>query len=117
MGIQIFASKPWFFDGGSALFANLSGYSPPVPFAGHRARYDTYLDIEPESGTVVRAHKRLQINVQAMPSEHVAAAQHLREVFIPIVYADVSTVMPPSVTDGLGSIGQVIDAGDALKYG
>ena len=35
IGAPIFASKPWFFDGGNALYTNLSGYHPPVPFAGY----------------------------------------------------------------------------------
>jgi lysosome membrane protein 2 len=55
VGVPLFVSKPHFLDGSSILQANVYGMVP------HRESHDTYLDIEPRTGALVRAHKRLQV--------------------------------------------------------
>ncbi len=54
-GTTLFASKPHFLDGDSILSASVIGLAP------NREIHDTYLDIEPNTGSLARAHKRLQV--------------------------------------------------------
>lgn len=54
-GLPLFVSKPHFLDGDSSLAGSVIGMSPK------REAHDTYLDIEPNTGLMARAHKRLQI--------------------------------------------------------
>jgi hypothetical protein len=54
-GLPLFVSKPHFLDGDSSLAGSVIGMSPK------REAHDTFLDIEPNTGLLARAHKRLQI--------------------------------------------------------
>eukprot|EP00604_Paraphysomonas_vestita_P000985 CAMPEP_0174819136 /NCGR_PEP_ID=MMETSP1107-20130205/2183_1 /TAXON_ID=36770 /ORGANISM="Paraphysomonas vestita, Strain GFlagA" /LENGTH=502 /DNA_ID=CAMNT_0016032065 /DNA_START=665 /DNA_END=2173 /DNA_ORIENTATION=+ len=57
-GTTLFASKPHFLDADTILSASIVGLSPK------RDIHDTYLDIEPNTGALSRAHKRLQVLYQ-----------------------------------------------------
>lgn len=54
-GLPLFVSKPHFLDGDSSLAGSVIGMSPK------REAHDTFLDIEPNTGLLARAHKRLQM--------------------------------------------------------
>jgi len=54
-GTTMFVSKPHFLDGDSSLAASVVGMTPK------REVHDTFLDIEPNTGALTRAHKRLQL--------------------------------------------------------
>jgi hypothetical protein len=69
-GTVLFASKPHFLDGDTILSASVAGLSPK------REIHDTYLDIEPNTGSLARAHKRLQV------------AYQMNNVFIPQISTD-----------------------------
>lgn len=55
-GVPLFVSKPHFLDCTSTVGAAVKGLVPV------RSSHDTYLDIEPRTGLLARAHKRLQLN-------------------------------------------------------
>ena len=57
-GLPSFASKPHFLDGDPSLQTAVIGMN------ARRELHDTYLDIEPNTGMLARAHKRLQLNYQ-----------------------------------------------------
>lgn len=54
-GLPLFVSKPHFLDGDSSLAGSVVGMSPK------REAHDTFIDIEPNTGMLARAHKRLQV--------------------------------------------------------
>jgi hypothetical protein len=54
-GAPLFASKPHFLDGDRSLAGSVVGMLP------RKEVHDTYLDIEPNTGELARAHKRLQL--------------------------------------------------------
>lgn len=74
-GTVLFASKPHFLDGDSILSASVIGLSP------NREIHDTYLDIEPNTGSLARAHKRLQV------------AYQMDSLFIPVISSDTVTAI------------------------
>lgn len=57
-GIPSFASKPHFLGGDSSLVAGVEGLAPM------RDVHETFIDIEPQTGVLASAHKRLQVNFQ-----------------------------------------------------
>jgi lysosome membrane protein 2 len=54
----VFASKPHFLDADPGYRENVTGLKP------NRALHDSYLDVEPITGHVLRAAKRIQINLR-----------------------------------------------------
>lgn len=57
-GAPIVLSAPHFYNGDPALRANVSGLRP------NKLRHETFLEIEPLTGLVLNAARRIQINVQ-----------------------------------------------------
>ena len=53
--VSLWASKPHFLDGDPRLVSAVSGMSP------RDAAHQTFLDVEPNTGLLARAHKRLQL--------------------------------------------------------
>jgi len=81
----VFASKPSYLDA-DPIYGKLVDGVPPFS----RDDDDTYLDIDPWTGSVMRAHQRLQINVLVNYSADMA---HLKKVsktgfYLPIIKAD-----------------------------
>eukprot|EP01138_Halocafeteria_seosinensis_P012129 gb/GECG01012397.1/.p1 GENE.gb/GECG01012397.1/~~gb/GECG01012397.1/.p1 ORF type:complete len:582 (+),score=58.88 gb/GECG01012397.1/:1-1746(+) len=59
--MPLFFSQPYFYQGDPGLRTNVSlDASPP----NMKEKYDTYLDIEPHSGTPFRVSERLQLNAK-----------------------------------------------------
>ena len=54
-GLPLFVSKPHFLDADPILSGSVVGLTPT------REAHDTFLDIEPNTGMLARAHKRLQV--------------------------------------------------------
>ena len=55
-GIPVFVSFPHFYEGDSRLVAAVKGLDPNFN------RHETFIDVEPQSGLLVHAEKKLQIN-------------------------------------------------------
>lgn len=54
-GLPMVLSKPHFLDGAFSLYDSVNGMNP------NREIHDTTLDVEPITGVLLRAHKRLQV--------------------------------------------------------
>lgn len=54
--VSLWASRPHFLGSDDRLIASVSGLSPKKEI------HDTFLDVEPNSGLLARAHKRLQLS-------------------------------------------------------
>mmetsp|Transcript_56977 Transcript_56977/g.112250 ORF Transcript_56977/g.112250 Transcript_56977/m.112250 type:complete len:782 (+) Transcript_56977:126-2471(+) len=57
-GIPVFVSFPHFLHGDSRLVAAVEGLNP------NEAEHESNLDMEPQTGLLTQAHKRLQVNYQ-----------------------------------------------------
>lgn len=114
IGAPVFASKPFFLDGDPQYPGNLSDNYLPRAFANRskegnhdvwdvplavRDLYDTYIDIEPTTGTTYRVAKRLQLSVHAFPVKGLEGFEKLQEVYLPIMYVSEEFTMSDAVTD------------------
>eukprot|EP00051_Salpingoeca_urceolata_P028657 m.487773 g.487773 ORF g.487773 m.487773 type:complete len:560 (+) comp25243_c0_seq1:101-1780(+) len=84
-GAPIFASKPHFLDADPNFLENVTGIAPAI-----RAQHDTFLNLEPWTGSVMEAHQRLQINARAMPNSVIRELRNIRPggFFLPIMWVD-----------------------------
>ncbi|CAL8110768.1 unnamed protein product [Orchesella dallaii] len=96
-GAPIWMSTPYFLDGDAGYLAD-SGLPDP-----DREKHQTLLDIEPNTGVLLNAHKRIQVNVyinNTIPG--VNAYRNLKEEFLfPLLWADESAAMDPENADDL----------------
>ncbi len=102
VGIPLFVSKPHFLDASTVLQASVYGMRPSRP------SHDTYLDIEPRSGALARAHKRLQINYQ-MKSMSFPSVSHETVVAAELICTNISTLDPDISCNGLDFLMQCLE--------
>ncbi|MCY3415128.1 MAG: hypothetical protein INQ03_25980 [Candidatus Heimdallarchaeota archaeon] len=85
IGAPLFLSKPHFLDGAGYL-SDLAGVNPV------RADHDTYLSVEPTSGAVFDARKRLQINLDVTPSNFFTTTVY--DAFVPVIWIEEGATIP-----------------------
>ncbi len=73
-GAPVFLSKPHFLGAEGSVLQAISGVNP------NEAMHDTFIDVDPITGTVMSAAKRLQVNLQVSASR--------TDTFYPQVYDD-----------------------------
>lgn len=84
-------SPPHFYQSDKSLLKAVEGLNP------EKSKHETYVDIEPITGIVMRAAKRIQINVAVEPVKMFAPTNlNFSRVFLPVMYASESFV----ITDG-----------------
>lgn len=90
-------STPHFYNGDPLLREAVDGLSPSA------ALHDTFLDIEPMTGAVLRVKRRMQINVELTKSEGFEASQKLkdRRIIHPMVWLEQSIVIPDELAQKL----------------
>ena len=93
----IVLSTPHFFNGDASLRQAVDGLSPSA------ANHDTFVDIEPITGLVLRVRRRLQINLEmisydSFPKSHVLKDQRLIH---PFIWLDQSIVAPDDAAQKL----------------
>lgn len=88
----IFMSKPHFLDTPPDIVDSVVGLPP------NREEHDSYLDGHALTGAVMRAHKRMQINVLIKPQKSsIFDTSKLRETFFPILYVDETATITPDL--------------------
>ena len=91
-GVPLFLSKPDFLDADASKTANLiTGMKPNV------TADDTFLDVEPATGAVLSAAKRLQINLQIAPGD--LFTENVSEAYIPIMWIEEGGQITPSLAN------------------
>ena len=92
----IVLSTPHFYNGDPSLRQSVEGLSPSA------ANHDTFIDIEPMTGSVLRVRRRLQVNVEMGPTEGFQDSRFLRDKIIhPFVWMDQSIVVPDEIAQKL----------------
>eukprot|EP00053_Salpingoeca_punica_P010396 m.93577 g.93577 ORF g.93577 m.93577 type:complete len:551 (-) comp15378_c1_seq1:281-1933(-) len=109
----IFASKPFFLQADPVYRTTLTGLQEP-----DITIHDTTLDIEPWTGSVMRAHQRVQINLHALPTYDKRLEQILPGGFyLPIVWADeMGFVSDDLASQWKSQVGLAIKASSIVTY-
>lgn len=90
-------STPHFYNGDPLLRQAVEGLSPSA------ANHDTFIDIEPMTGAVLRVRRRLQVNFELLAHEGYEASQALGEqrLIHPFIWLDQSIVIPDDLAQKL----------------
>lgn len=93
----IVLSTPHFYNGDPQLRQAVEGLSPSA------ANHDTFIDIEPMTGSVLRVRRRLQVNVEMAPWDGYRDAKlALKHPLIhPFIWLDQSIVVPDDLAQKL----------------
>ncbi|XP_019745645.1 lysosome membrane protein 2-like [Hippocampus comes] len=86
-GAPVVASFPHFYLGDSKYVAAIEGMSP------ERIHHQTYLDLNPTTGIIVRANKRAQINILINRISTFAKTKGLNETIFPVMFLNESVVI------------------------
>jgi len=108
----IFASKPFFLDADDSFLLNLSRTYKP----DYATRYnsDTFLDIEPNTGAIMNARLRLQLNLQFYPIASYPRMSKLAHFYLPFALLVESSEFQDELVDQYNA--QVGDALEAAGY-
>jgi len=83
MGPPILMSGPHFYQGDPSLYEAIDGLHP------NAEKHGTYLYVEPYTGITMKAHKRLQVNIDISNTKgYETLMKKVRSVMFPIMYID-----------------------------
>jgi hypothetical protein len=110
-GIPLFLSKPHFLDGDpDFLPGSVTGMSPDA------SAHDTYIDVEPLTGTTMNVKKRLQINLGV--ENYGYFTTNISENFIPLLWIEeASTITADLAQDFIDAMNDVQDTKDLANIG
>lgn len=93
----IIVSTPHFYNGDDTLRDKVEGLEPS------QAEHDTYIDIEPMTGNVLRARRRLQVNLAMKRYEKMPMTDFLKKgsLIHPILYIDQNVAIPDDLAQKL----------------
>ncbi|KAM7392689.1 hypothetical protein PAMA_007691 [Pampus argenteus] len=86
-GAPVVASFPHFYLGDTKYVAAIEGMSP------EREHHQTYLDLNPTTGVIVRANKRAQVNVLINRITGFPITRGLNETIFPVMFINESVVI------------------------
>lgn len=96
-GAPIFISLPHLLYGDDRLLSRIDGVSP------NKDHHETLFEVEPHTGLVLRAQKRLQINVYIQPDHFVDDMKNIAELVLPAMWINESTVIDQKSADDLNN--------------
>lgn len=96
-GGPLFASKPHFLDGDPIYNINVKGMHPV------REWHDTNLDVEPITGALMQAAKRIQLNIEIQKVADIPRTGKVPHVLLPLFYANESAVITADLADDFKS--------------
>ena len=96
-GAPIFISLPHFLYAADQYKDSVDGLTPDANL--HR----TLFEVEPHTGLVVDAQKRLQINVFVQPQQFIDDLKHVSEVILPAVWINESTTIDEKAKNDLNN--------------
>jgi len=86
-GAPIFASTPHFLYG-EKEDAEMAGLHPDPEI------HMTYIDLEPNTGVLLQASKKIQINIQSKPNKKLAGFKYAPDMLWPVMWADEYAALP-----------------------
>jgi len=88
-GAPLFLSKPHFLDADPFYLQNLIGLNP------NRILHDSWIDVEPITGTTMNAVERLQVNLEISPS--LLLYQNVKPVLQPVLWIQQYSTIPKNL--------------------
>ena len=76
----IVVSSPHFLNGNKSLQKMILGLKPD------EEKHDTFVSIEPKTGVLLQASKRLQFNIDVEPMDGIKDLQNVKAAYIPIMW-------------------------------
>ncbi|XP_034080005.1 lysosome membrane protein 2-like isoform X1 [Gymnodraco acuticeps] len=86
-GAPVVASFPHFYLGEEKYVAAIEGMSPK------REHHQTYLDLNPTTGVIVRANKRAQINILLSKISGFSNTRNLNDTIFPVMFINETVVI------------------------
>lgn len=96
-GAPIFISLPHLLYGDDRLLERVDGIYPD------KNVHQTLFEVEPHTGLVLRAQKRLQINVYVQPEHFIDDMKNVMELVLPAMWINESTVIDQKSADDLNN--------------
>jgi hypothetical protein len=96
-GAPIFISLPHLLYAADQYKKRIDGIVPDPDF--HR----TVLDVEPHTGLVLNAQKRLQINIHVQPEQYIPYLKEVKDVILPAIWINESTTIDQKSADDLNN--------------
>ncbi|XP_029455769.1 lysosome membrane protein 2 [Rhinatrema bivittatum] len=93
----IFLSNPHFYQADDKFIYDIEGMHP------NQEEHETFLDINPLTGIVVRAAKRIQINVHVRQIPGFTIPENIRTLVFPIMYLNESVLVDDESAEKLKS--------------
>ncbi|XP_019621692.1 PREDICTED: lysosome membrane protein 2-like isoform X1 [Branchiostoma belcheri] len=92
-GAPVIMSSPHFYLGDPSLVDSIIGMHPDPE------QHKVYFEVEPLSGILLAAGKRLQANIYVKKIDHIQQTGNVREMFYPILWLNESTFIDPVNAD------------------
>ncbi|XP_023223572.1 lysosome membrane protein 2-like isoform X1 [Centruroides sculpturatus] len=80
MDVPIVASAPHFYQGDSSLLKEVRGLRP------NKDQHESFFDIDPVTGTVVKGVRKLQINADVRKSENLELLASISDMVLPVFW-------------------------------
>ncbi|UJR25991.1 hypothetical protein I4U23_007338 [Adineta vaga] len=96
-GAPIYISLPHLLYAADQYKNRLQGIAPDASI------HQTFFEVEPHTGLVLSAQKRLQINVFLQPEQFVDDFKNISEVVLPVVWINESTIIDQKSADDLNN--------------
>ncbi|PAA54189.1 hypothetical protein BOX15_Mlig005065g1, partial [Macrostomum lignano] len=110
-GVPALASQPHFYQAAQHYIDSVIGLQPSPDCA-------TVLDVEPNTGLVMRAAKKLQINLALVTGPGFHMSKSMKPVFMPIMWVNESaTIGSDSADQFRGSVLLAVKAAAAVQWG
>lgn len=94
-GAPIVLSSPHFYMGDNQYVNGVAGLSPS------KERHETFLDIHPLTGLVLRASKRLQINIDLRNYDMLQLLRNVEDTVFPVAWIEESVELSPALAEQL----------------
>ncbi|XP_040273892.1 lysosome membrane protein 2 isoform X2 [Bufo bufo] len=97
-GAPIILSSPHFYQAEESVIANVVGMNPKKEY------HETFLDISPLTGMVIRAAKRMQVNVYVTKIPEYEITQKIQTLYFPVMYLNESVLIDDESAGKLKSV-------------
>ncbi|CAG0903273.1 unnamed protein product, partial [Darwinula stevensoni] len=97
LGVPVVMSTPHFYLGSEEYFNKsiVEGLEP------RKEWHETFVDLEPLTGIVLNAAKKLQVNLKLRPVEHYPSFANVTEMLFPIFWVNESASLDQKLADDL----------------
>ncbi|KAM5194692.1 lysosome membrane protein 2 [Mantella aurantiaca] len=97
-GAPIILSSPHFYQADEQIIKSIEGISP------NRDDHQTFLDVNPLTGIIVRAAKRMQVNVHVRRMPLFSATKNIRTLYFPVMHLSETVLIDDASSEKLRTV-------------